>query len=522
MPVLRVACEVLNSDYNREAMDIMKSLHPAERLVRLREQLGLSQRELAKEFQVSSGAIACWETGARAIPGPILKLMELYEDSLPSMGKQRTSSETQKLLERIRDSLSSATQDRDSQTVRSLSEGMEEYLEDAISMNSLSGKIKHLFIQRLVNSLHSRKGVSVKVAQLASFLEMGLPMEIRQALGTLQSRAIPEKPKVIQKILEEEYGKPMKEVFSYWREEPLAVTSLGQVHYARLLDGDEVAVKVQHPNIRGTLNKQIQKLELVQSLVAFLGKDAANITPEISRSLLQECDYQQEALNQEKFRNLLSDFPGVIVPRVHRDLIRERVLVSQFIKAESFQSFVTRATQEQRNVAAESLLGALSTAAFGYCLTYSDLHPGNFLFTDGKVVLLDFGRVIDYPRERMKVESRFYQHFLERDYERCSQMAPALFAKEGAEFDFDAFWNFLMKANVHLLTEGKFRFTRDYAKAISREGRVFNKKYQLQMNKDVFWAFVYSASTWAILADLDAEVPMRRIAQKTIRLGLDL
>lgn len=499
-----------------------QGIHPAERLVQLREKLGLSQRELAKEFQVSSGAIACWETGVRAIPGPVLRLVELYEDSFPSIQKKRTSKETEALLGEIRAALNISSQGHDQRELLSLSEGMEEYLEDTRSLNSLSGQIKRMFIQRLVNSLQNRKGVSVKIAQLASFLEMGLPMEVRQALGTLQSRGKPEKHKVIQRVIEEEYGKPLKEVFPHWREEPLAVTSIGQVHYARLSNGDEVAVKVQHPNIREILKKQIAKIELAGSLAAFIGKDAAVITPEIGRSLLQECDYHHEASNQEKFRNILSDFPGVIVPRVYRDLVRDRVLVTEYIKGESFHSFVTRTSQEQRNAAAESLLGALTTAVFGYGLNYSDMHPGNFLFADGKVVLLDFGRVIDCSRGRLKIESRFYLHFMDRDYEKCRQMAPMLFAKEGAAFDFDAFWNFLLKAHTHLMVDSKFRFTRDYAKTLSKEGRVFSKKHQLQMNKDIFWAFVFSTSTWALLADLDAEVNYRRMAIKTTRLGLDL
>lgn len=503
-------------------MNLNESVHPAVRLLQLREKLGFSQRELAKEFQVSSGAIASWEVGTRPIPGPVLKLIALYEDSLPPSEKKRTSKETEALLQEIRGTLKAAISDMDSKELDALTGGMEEYLEDSLALNSLGGQIKRMLIQRLVSSLESRKGITVKIAQLASFLEIGLPLEVRQALGTLQSRSKPEKSKVIQKVIEEEYGKPLKEVFSYWRDEPLAVTSLGQVHYARLLNGDEVAVKVQHPAIRETLKKQFNKLEMMQSLAAFFGKEDTEIVPEIKRSLLQECDYVQEAANQEKFRNILSDFPNIIVPRVYRDLVRDRVLVTEFVKAETFQSFVARANQEQRNNAAESLLEALSTAAFGYCLNYSDMHPGNFMFVNDKVVILDFGRVIDYPRERMKVECQFYRAFLNRDIEKCRVMAPSLFAKEGAEFDFDAFWTFMLKAHTHILADGRFRFSRDYAKAISREGRVFSKKYQLQFSKDTFWAFVYSASTWAMLADFDSDVNIRRVAIKTTSLGLSL
>lgn len=496
-----------------------QNLHPAERLVLLRQTLGLSQRELAKEFQVSGGAIACWETGTRVIPGPVLKLIDLYEDSLPSVNKTRPQGKAENILNGLKESLSLKDNEEDLQEIQSLRNGVTKYFEDTASVNSLNGKLKRILIERLLKSLKNRKGVSAKVAQLASFLEMGLPFEVRNALGTLQSRAEPEKPKVIQRVVEEEYGKPLKEIFSYWQEKPLAVTSLGQVHYAKLANGKEVAVKVQHPNIKEILQNQISKMELAQSLASFLGKGDSDIFAEIKRALMQECDYRQEALNQEKFRNILSDDPRVIVPYIYRDLVRERVMVSEFIKAESFQNFTARANQNQKNAAAEILIEAILKASFGYCLVHTDLHPGNFLFTDGKVVLLDFGRVFDYPVERMKLEGQFYYSMLHRDYDKCQTLAKVLFAKEGEEFDFDAFWIFLQHAHAHLLVDNRFKFTRDYAKVLVREGRVFSKKHQLQMIKEAFWAFVFTSSTWGILADLEADINMRRISMKSVRLS---
>lgn len=499
-----------------------QSTHPSERLIQLRHTLGLSQRDLAKEFQVSSGAIASWETGTRIIPGPVLRLIELYEKSLPSMEKKTPQRGTDTFLKELKTTLSLSNSEEDRQILETFQNGLAPYLDATDSVNSLNSKLKLMLVQRMLKSLKTSKGLTAKIAQLASFLEMGLPLEIRTALGTLQSRAEPAKPKAIQKIMEEEYGLPLMEVFPHWREEPLAVTSLSQVHYAKLPNGDEVAVKVQHPEIRDILQKQISKIELVQSLASFLGKNDNEIIAEIKRSLLQECDYFQEAQNQERFRNVVSDDPRAIVPRVYRDLVRERVFVSEFIRGESFQNFVSRANQSQRNTAAEIIMETLTKAAFGYCLTHTDLHPGNFLFANGKVAFLDFGRLIDCNATRMKVECQFYIAMLNRDYEKCKELALTVFAKDKKNFDFDAFWAFLLKSHAHLMTDDKFQFSRDYAQTITREGRAFSKKHQLQTNKETFWAFVFSVSTWGLLADLGADINLRRIALKTTRMAENL
>jgi len=515
-------------------MTNLSHVHPAERLVLLRQTLGLSQRELAKEFQVSPGAIALWETGTRAVPGPVLRLMDLYEKSLPAMGKKSSEAEVESLMKDFKSTLplkcgggtSEEAHVENNEEINAaftqIKNGMNVFFEDSASYNSLSGQLKRLLIQRLLRSLKTSKGISIKIAQMASYLEMGLPNEVRYALGTLQARMQPTKANLIRDVIEAEYGRPLKEVFSVWKAEPIAVTSLGQVHYAKLADGQEVAVKVQHPEIQKILKKQFENMDLLKSLGAILGKNDQGIVAEIKRALLQECDYLQEARNQEKFRNILSENSGVIIPKVHRDLARPRVLVTEFVKGESFHNFAIRATQAQKNAAAEIMIEALTKAAFGYGLGQMDQHPGNFLFADGKVIFLDFGRAIDIPHDRMKVEAQFYLAMLNRDYEKGHQLAVQIFAKDPKSFDFDAFWDYFLKSQMHLLIDEPFKFTRAHVQSMTREGQAYAKKHQLKATKDAFWGFVFSASTWGLLADLEANVNLRRIALKILPMSKDL
>jgi len=497
-------------------------VHPAERLVLLRQTLGLSQRELAKEFQVTPGAIALWETGTRGVPGPVLKLIDLYEKSLPTVCKKTFESETDTLLKDFKSTLPIKSDAEVEEVFDQIKNSMSAYFEDSESFNSLSSQLKRILIHRLLKSLKTSKGISIKLAQMASYLEIGLPLEVRYALGTLQSRMQPSKPTAIRELIEEEYGCPLKEIFPVWKADPIAVTSLGQVHYAKLPDGQEVAVKVQHPEIQKILKKQFDNMDLLKSFGAFLGKNDHGIVAEIQRALMEECNYLQEAHNQERFRNIISEDSRIIIPKVHRSLVRPRVLVTEFVKGESFQNFAIRANQTQRNTAAEILIEALTKAVFGYGFGHMDLHAGNFMFADGKVIILDFGRVIETSSERMKVECQFYQALLDQDYDKGRTLALQIFAKDPKSFDFDAFWDFLINSHTHLLVDEPYKFTRNYVQSMTRAGRVYAKKNQLKTNKDAFWAFVFSVGTWGMLADLDASVNMRRIALRIVPLGKEL
>lgn len=400
-----------------------------------------------------------------------------------------------------------------------MEKGFSSFVESESSVNSLSSRLKQILIERFIKSLNKSKGVSAKIAQLASFLEIGIPVEVRHALGALQSRAKPTDSKTVFKILKEQYDTNPKKLFPHWREEPLAVTSIGQVHYARLADGQEVAVKVQHPKISAVLDAQLRKAEFIQSIAVLLGKKETDVLPEIRRAPMQECDYRQEALNQNKFREILASQSRVIVPRVHNELVRERVLVSDYIRGRSFQNFVAVSNQQERNEATEIIFIALMTAAFGHCLTQSDWHPGNFLFVDGKVVLLDFGRIIDYPRERMKLEAHFYMNFLTGNDAQAQALARTIFAKDGDTFDFDEFWIFLKQNHMHLLVDKPFHFTRAYAKSLNNQGRAYSKKHQISMDKNSLWAMVFAMSSWGIFAELEAHINFRNIALKTTKLG---
>lgn len=485
-------------------------LHPATRLRQLRETLELSQRQLAKEFMVSSGAIASWELGSNPIPGPVLRLIELFENSISNQNNKN-----EKLSADILDELKNNLHTKSGE-FSFLEESLKDYILDVSSLNGFQAKVKLAIIKKVIKYLSKTKGLSIKFVQLLSYLELGLPIDVRLSLGNLQSMIKPMTAETIKQTLEIAFGKKIEDIFLTFNFSPLAVTSMGQVHLAQLKDGSKVAVKVQNPDIITILDKQFSKVNLLGQLASHFGKDASAFLENLQTALYRECDYLVEAKNQEKARELLSRFPRAVVPKVYKTLTTKNILVSEFIEGENFHAFAIRATQDSKNIVAENLVKCLSTLAFCHNLIQGDIHPENFLIKNDKVVFLDFGRIINFPPGRMKLEANFYKAILNEDKQQGKMLVEEMGMLEGSEkLDFDEFWSFLLNSQAHIIKEGKFKFNREYVTRLSREGRRFTNKHKMKMAPESFWAFTYAAGSWALMAELEAECNWRKIGLET-------
>lgn len=408
---------------------------PAERLIQLRQRLGLSQREMAKEFQVSSGAIAFWEKGSRPIPGPILKLMHLFRNS---------------------------------------------------------------------------KGVTMKLIQLASYIETGLPEEVRDVLAEFPANSKPSPYSAIQKLFFEEFKSLPEDFFREWSATPFAVTSLGQVHKARLKSGEYVAVKIQHPDIERILQHQFKNIQFMTKLLSMFKKADHAVIDDIKERINSECDYEKEAYNQKRFRNIFEDDTKIIIPKVYSECSSKRILTTEYIPGLSFKEFLKKASPKQKSEAGIVIHRFLSRSAVQTGLLHADPHPGNVLFFDDKVVVLDFGRVVEYTGERFEIERRFLQAFLNDNLAMAKTMMIKMDSVENPEvFNFDELWIFLDRQQTHYMRNQNFKFTREHLGRLTLDARKFSGRNQLKMNKWFFWAFFISNSGFSLLADLEAEANWR-------------
>ena len=493
----------------------------AQRLKRVRHTLGLSQRELADEMRVGPAAIALWESASRTMPGPALRLLELFEEELGMTDEHDTREK--KTLERI----STSWLGRSARLTRGLVGGAAGLAGAAVSSlmqgEERAGELRAVtqaaMARKLVSTFGELKGVSMKLGQMLSYLDFAMPPAAREVLSSLQNSSPPLSPEVVVDVFLEQHGKTPKQLFAEWSSSPFAAASLGQVHRARLHDGQEVAVKVQYPGIEDAIRCDLRNVALMDRVLTtlFPNQDKGVLAAELEERLLEECDYTIEAKNQEEFAAMLAHRNDVLVPRVHRALSSKRILVSDFVQAESFASFNAGATQAEKNRAGQILFEVAWRSIFDHGTFNADPHPGNYLFLRGaplRVVLLDFGCVKRYPPDFRALWKRLLRSTLEDDREAILQTAHEmqLIRGEPSRFNFDYHRQMLHALYQPWLTGGAFRFSSEYVSETWRAMIVDNQnKFRMNMPREWIFANRLQWGLFAVLALLDAEADWRTI-----------
>jgi predicted unusual protein kinase regulating ubiquinone biosynthesis (AarF/ABC1/UbiB family) len=252
--------------------------------------------------------------------------------------------------------------------------------------------------EQIVTALGTMKGAAMKVGQVMSFLDIGLvPEEYREEfqrkLAALRDAAPTVTFKDMRKVIEQELDDPLDEVFSDFDEEPVAAASIGQVYRATLLDGREVAVKVQYPGVAAAVRADMQNLGLILRLAKRIapGMDPQAMGQEIRDRIEEELDYELEAQNQRTLARLFRGHPFIHVPDVVTSLSRERVLVSEFVAGKRFEE-LKALPQEERDRIGEMQFRFYFGCLYRHHEFSGDPHPGNsMLLADGRMAFLDFG-----------------------------------------------------------------------------------------------------------------------------------
>jgi predicted unusual protein kinase regulating ubiquinone biosynthesis (AarF/ABC1/UbiB family) len=240
----------------------------------------------------------------------------------------------------------------------------------------------------------------IKLGQLLSTRADLLPPAYLEALARLQDNVGPFPYADVERIVQEELGVRMSKAFETFDREPIAAASLGQVHRAVLRGGREVAVKVQRPNVRERVLKDLDALDEVAILMERFSPttralDAKGILEEFRRTLLSELDYREEARNLVTLAHQLRDFERIVVPLPIDDYTRARVLTMDYIHGTKITSVSPVEWTEVDGVAlGEDLFRAYLQQILVDGVFHADPHPGNvFLTPDHRLGLLDLGMV---------------------------------------------------------------------------------------------------------------------------------
>lgn len=249
--------------------------------------------------------------------------------------------------------------------------------------------------EQVTAALGEMKGALMKLGQMASYLDQGLPEHVRDALAQLQSNAPPMSAELAAGVIRTELGRQPDEVFATWDPVPIASASIGQVHRAMTHDGQAVAVKVQYPGVAEAMASDLSNLGFLFGGLGqlFPGFDPGPVVAELRERLTEELDYANEAANQTLFADEYAGHPYIHVPRVLDHLSTSQVLTTELADGVSFAEVATWSDHE-RNLAAETIYRFAFGSLYRLRMFNGDPHPGNYLFRPGgQVTFLDFGLV---------------------------------------------------------------------------------------------------------------------------------
>lgn len=240
----------------------------------------------------------------------------------------------------------------------------------------------------------------IKLGQIVSSGEGLFPEQLVKEFKLLRDQVPPEKYRDIQRVIEEDFSRPLESVFSSFEREPIAAASIAQVHRARLITGEDVVVKVQRPGVDLLVRKDIKALAwLAPRLVGRIPVTALANPPALvelfAETIIEELDFRLEADNMLAVAQVLAttNQRAIVVPRPKLDLVSKRVLVMEEMHGYAFDDVES---MKNAGIDTHALLRAgliaFTEGALLHGVFHGDLHGGNlFVQQDGTTALLDFG-----------------------------------------------------------------------------------------------------------------------------------
>src|SRR5437588_1322308 len=230
-----------------------------------------------------------------------------------------------------------------------------------------------------------KRGVlMIKLGQFLSSRADLLPERALDVLSSLQDEVPPAPFTHVVSLIEAELGKPVDQVFSVLERKCTAAASLGQVHKAILAStGEEVAVKVQRPNIDQLVRMDLSTLKFVISVInRFVDTsefiDLMAVYREFKRTVYEEIDYVTEGANARRFKEMFKDDPTIYIPRTYDDYTSRRVLVLEWINGIKVNDYATlEAEGISRLEVAKRTVRAYFHQFFVEGFFHADPHPGN-------------------------------------------------------------------------------------------------------------------------------------------------
>ena len=281
---------------------------------------------------------------------------------------------------------------------------------------------------RLRRALEALGPIFVKFGQVLSTRRDLLPTDIADELAKLQDQVPPFPNELAAAEIERAFGRPLAAVYGSFDAQPVASASVAQVHFARLHDGTEVAVKILRPNILPVVKRDLALLDSAALLIERVFADGPRLKPrqvvsEFGKHLHDELDLMREAANCSQLHRNFAHSPLLAVPEVYWDWCTPTVMTMQRMHGTPI-SQVDRLRELDVDIPRLARAGVeiFFTQVFRDGFFHADMHPGNiFVSPAGQYIALDFGIMGTLTDVDKNYLAQNFLAFFQRDYKRVAQ-----------------------------------------------------------------------------------------------------
>ena len=287
--------------------------------------------------------------------------------------------------------------------------------------------------KRIRLALQELGPIFVKFGQAVSTRRDLLPPDLADELAMLQDRVPPFPAAEAIEIMEQAYGRPIREVFSRFDDEPFAAASIAQVHTAALQDGTEVVVKVLRPGVRQLIERDLDVLYAIAALADKYWEHGKRLRPlevvaEYEKTVINELDLMREGGNTAQLKRNFEGSDLLYVPIVYWDYCRPEVLVQERIYGIPISDMAAlRQAGANIQVLAENGVEIFFTQVFRHNFFHADMHPGNiFVQVDDpekpRYAAVDFGIVGTLSPDDQQYLAGNFLAFFDRDYHKIAKL----------------------------------------------------------------------------------------------------
>ncbi|KQN04073.1 ABC1 kinase family protein [Sphingomonas sp. Leaf25] len=378
---------------------------------------------------------------------------------------------------------------------------------------------------RVADRLSHMRGAAMKLGQMIS-MDAGdvLPPELSTILSRLRNQGYRMPPQQLDRVLRGEWGNDWRRRFRQFDATPIAAASIGQVHLATLPDGRLLAIKVQYPGVRDSIDADVDNVATLLRISNLLPStlDLKPLLGEAKRQLAEEADYRREGEQMQAYAARLNGDARFVVPDLYEPLTTGQVLAMSYVEGEPVES-LSDAPQERRDAVTTALIELVLREIFEFGVMQTDPNFANYRWqpATGRLVLLDFGAARTVPTTTADAYRALIEAGLARDRNRIRETAvtTGFLGVAAAEAHRPAVDRMIAAIDDAMNRSGPFDFgDRAFAPVVREEAKALVADRATWHVPDVETLFVQRkvSGTALLAARLKARVDVRGLASRAI------